>query len=357
MPSVRYQVLRAPRIKPMWAGVGFLILAVLVVGGGAVWKKQIERKQSGVDEKIETIRQKFDEAKGLTGMNPVRSRELLDEVQSGINELKGIKGLENIEEEIGVVREEAMGVKRPQAEELIDLGLVRDGMTGEKMAMGEGELWVVGSGGRVVEVNLKSGNGKVMAQIAGGRLVANYPGKTYVFGEKGIEEILNSKSEILNKSQILISNDQNWEDIKDMEVWAGNIYLLDTDQIWVYRSSENKEKWLDEKQELGSSMTIDGNVWIMAGNQILKFTRGVKQEFGVTGIDDLNGEVIYTDDNAENLYVLDNAGGKIIAIKKTGEYAGVYILDQAKEATDMIADEQNKKMYLLSGAKIWEISL
>ncbi|MBI2008429.1 hypothetical protein HYS82_02125, partial [Candidatus Amesbacteria bacterium] len=346
-PRIRnYESRITKRVNPVWIGVGFLILAVLVFGGGAMWKKEIERRRSGIDEKIETMRQKFDEAKGLAGLNPVRSRELLleieTELQSDIVTKKKDPRILGIESEMGMVKEEAMGVRRPVAEEVIDLGLVRDGMTGGKMAIGEGELWVVGSEGRVVGVSLKQKSGKVTEQVDGGRLIAYYPGKTYVLGNEGIGQV---------------PIDEEWNDIKDMEVWAGNIYLLDTDQIWVYRTAEKKEAWLDEKQELGNSMTIDGNVWVLTGNQILKFTRGVKQEFGVSGIENFKGEVIYTDDNAENLYILDKERGKVVAVKKTGEYEGQYLLDQAKEATDLIVDEQNKKLYLLGGSKIWEVGL
>ncbi|TSC87960.1 MAG: Uncharacterized protein G01um101416_275 [Microgenomates group bacterium Gr01-1014_16] len=332
MPSIKYQVPRTPKIKPIWAGVGFLVLFAILVGGGAMWKKEIERRRSGIDEKIETIKQKFDEAKGLAGLNPVRSRELLDEVQSGISELRGIKGIAEIENEIEGVREEAMGVRRPEAEELVDLGLVRDGMTGEKMVMAEGSLRILADEGRVVEVGLKSGNGKVVAQVSEGKL--------YVLG-----------------NQVQIPIDKGWKEIKDTETWAGNIYLLDTDEIWVYRSNEKKDEWLDEKQDLGKSMAIDGSIWILkcpisnVQCSILKFTRGVKEmEMEIEG-----GDVIYTSDETDKLYVLGE--GKVMVYKKTGEYESQYIFDQAKEATGMIADEQNEKLYLLSGAKIWEIGL
>ena len=154
-----------------------------------------------------------------------------------------------------------------------------------------------------------------------------------------------------------------------MKLWAGNIYLLASDQIWVYRTSEGgygaRQKWLSETQEMGESMVIDGNVWVlkclMSNDQCLiqKFTRGVKEGFEVSGMDQKlgDGAIIYTEDEAEKLYILDKANMRVVVIKKNGEYDSQYRTEQAGQATDMVVAEERGKIYLLAGAKIWEIPL
>ena len=47
----------------------------------------------------------------------------------------------------------------------------------------------------------------------------------------------------------------------------------------------------------------------------------------------------------------------MVVIGKTGGYDGQYVVEQAKEATDIVADEGGGKIYLLAGSKIWEIQL
>jgi len=217
--------------------------------------------------------------------------------------------------------------------------------------------------GRVIAVSLKQNNGKVIAQAEGGKLTAFYPEKTVVLTEAGVVQTSNSK--------LQVPTDSEWGGIVDMEIWAGNIYLLDgqKQQIWVYRGTDkgfgSKSAWLGEGQVLDGEamgMTVDGNIWVMTKAQdsrlkIQKYSRGVGQEFEVTGMEDLGGNAIYTDDAAEKLYVLDERGGRVVVIGKTGGYDGQYVVEQAKEATDIVADEGGGKIYLLAGSKIWEIQL
>src|SRR3989344_4268523 len=355
--------------RVVWAGVGFLVLAAAVIGGGGVWRRETERRQSGVEERILEIRAKFDEAKAMVELNPVRARELVQEVASGLKALdvKEEKDarIEEIESELERVREEAMGARRGEAREVGGLGLVREGRKRGRMVRGEeGELVVLDSEeGRVIAVSLKQNNGKVIAQAEGGKLTAFYPEKTVVLTEAGVVQTSNSK--------LQVPTDSEWGGIVDMEIWAGNIYLLDgqKQQIWVYRGTDkgfgSKSAWLGEGQVLDGEamgMTVDGNIWVMTKAQdsrlkIQKYSRGVGQEFEVTGMEDLGGNAIYTDDAAEKLYVLDERGGRVVVIGKTGGYDGQYVVEQAKEATDIVADEGGGKIYLLAGSKIWEIQL
>ena len=109
------------------------------------------------------------------------------------------------------------------------------------------------------------------------------------------------------------------------------------------------------------SMAIDGSVWLLfSDSSIVKFTRGVKDSFVVSGTDaNFNApEKIYTDPDLENLYVLDRKNTRVVVInKETGEYQAQYSWPGLAGAYDLFASEEEKKILLLTGERIYEIPL
>ena len=103
-------------------------------------------------------------------------------------------------------------------------------------------------------------------------------------------------------------------------------------------------------------MAIDGSVWVTAGGKILKYTRGVKENFEISGVEGMSGDVIYTDDETEKLYVLDAANGRVVVLAKTGEYESQYMSEEMKKATGLVVDGKAGKIYLLAGSKVYEIN-
>ena len=79
-----------------------------------------------------------------------------------------------------------------------------------------------------------------------------------------------------------------------------------------------------------------------------------EEEFEVEG-----GEVIYTDGEAEKLYLLDpsTSSGRVLVYNKNGEYESQYVFEEARKATDLVVNEKGGRMYLVGGSKIWEVQL
>ena len=354
---------------------GLMFLVILAAGAGVGWarKVRLDRRNSVLGVGIEELSAKLDEVSGLLPINPVRARQLVMEAGERLEELRvggaGDERWVTLESKYKRLKEEAGGIVRPSPKEIIDLGLVREGMVGKKMVKTDEKLMVLDvKEGRLVEVNPSRGSGEVVAggeMFAGAKLIASYPGKLMVLSNKGIAEC-----PMVNiQCSIRVNRDESWGEISDMEIWAGNIYLLGRDQVWVYRATESgygtKSAWLVEQAELGGNMAIDGNIWILsrAGEQesvrveVRKYTRGVREDFGVVGVEDFGGDVIYTDGEAEKLYVLDSGNSRVVVFGKDGQYDRQYVLDQAGGASDVVVDEIGKKMYLLEGSKIWEVQL
>ncbi|GEM_PF-5072361 len=357
------------RKRMMWAGIGFLAALVVLVSGWKWSERNRQIKQSEQNKQIETIQEKFNEAKAVVTLNPVRSRELLKEVEPEVQRFKGTKKIDQrmavILEEWNGVWNEAMGTKTVQPELVVDLSLVREGMVGEKLKMRDGKLVVLDTqGDRLVEVDPEKKSAEVVAgknDLGDAKLLATYPGKTVVFSDKGIVQC----SMLNPQCSIAVKPDEGWGEIVDMGMWGGNIYLLSKTGIWKHQGGESgygaKQSWLSEAGDyLG--MAIDGSVWITETRneklEIRKYTRGARENFEVSGVEGLKGGVIYTDDGTEKLYVLDpSAGsGRVVVLAKTGEYQSQYTSEEIKGGTGLVVDEQAGKIYVLAGAKIYEIN-
>jgi len=107
-------------------------------------------------------------------------------------------------------------------------------------------------------------------------------------------------------------------------------------------------------------MSIDASIWVLeSSGRILKYTRGAKDHFVISGLDQplSNPTVIFTDDDSENLYLLDKGNLRIVVISKSGEYHSQYLWSGISEVTGLIASEEEGKIYLLSGNIIYQIEI
>lgn len=359
------------RRRNMWLGVGFLVFLFLLVGGWQWAQSDEQIKQSEQNKRIEQLVHKFNEAQTLVQLNPVRSRQLLTEVETLLQDFKNTKKkderIRQIETDFGQVLGVASGVKQATTDEILDLDWLRSGMIGSRLGLVEGKLVILDTeGDRLVVVDPAKKSGEIVTgktDLGETKLMAGYPGKITILSKKGIIEC----STLNTQCSIVIKPDEGWGEIKDMKMFAGNIYLLTPNNILRYQVIDGgyggKQKWLsdaDSSLSKSQSMSIDSFIWVgTTDGQILKFARGAKENFAVTDLDKPFGKktVVYTDSDTEKLYVLDPSNGRVVVLEKTGAYKFQYQFDQAKEATDFVVDEKGGQMYLLVGSKIIGVKL
>ncbi len=360
--------------KTLIIGIVFLLIFGIL---GIVGRARFQYLVSGralLDQRSEELAFKFNEARALVILNPARSSQMLLEIKDALADIRTKGGakykntsLDSVELDLETTINKSKGINEVILQEVLDLTLIRDGLTGQRLAIQDDKLMVLDTvSNRVVTVDpvKKSGTVLVGSDVIGGaKLIASYPGKTEILSKNGIVEC----SVLSTQCSVKIKLDEDWGEVVDMGMFAGNIYLLTRSNIWRYQTAEtgygDKQNWLakSETVDLSGSTTlaIDGSLWIVDGQNIIKLTRGVKEGFAISGLEKPLGinPQVYTNEDAEKLYILDPANGRIVTIKKTGEYMASYINPSLGQATSLVANEKTGKIYLVAGSKIWQIDI
>jgi len=154
-------------------------------------------------------------------------------------------------------------------------------------------------------------------------------------------------------------------DHSDISVFLGNVYLLGSSQISKYVPVESgyakSVDYLNNPEQFSSNsrLAIDGSVWVTNGKNINKYTRGAKEDFSISGLQDTSGEFgeIFTSAQSDNLYVVDVFNSALLVIGKDGIYQKAYQSPEFKKASSILVDESGGKMYISSGSKILQASL
>lgn len=210
--------------------------------------------------------------------------------------------------------------------------------------------------------------------------------------EKKIEKIaslnLTGKLEELNLDNLLIYNDQkislfNLKNkklsplkletseknffINELKVYDGKIYILNSkiNQILKYlpiKTGFGKESlWLKEKIDLKdiNSFAIDGSIYLLKNNEVLKFYLGKKVGFALEKIHPQfeKLEKISTNSNFKNIYLLEPKNKRILIFNKNGGLVKQIISEDFIDLKDFVVNENETKIWLLEGTKIIELEI
>ncbi len=163
-------------------------------------------------------------------------------------------------------------------------------------------------------------------------------------------------------------------EIAGMASFGGNLYLLDpgNNQIWKYLGTEEggfqpaveyiqRGLNLDLSNMLGPQ--IDGFVYIFGKDRILKFASGAPEELELKSLAAPLGSIdsLYASEEAKNLYIWDGTNSRIVVVNKEGVYQAQYQVGTSGKglgtSTIILADEKEKKIFLVSGDKVYGIDI
>ena len=154
--------------------------------------------------------------------------------------------------------------------------------------------------------------------------------------------------------------------------YAGNLYLLDAgkNQIHKYLPTAGgyagpATDYLQTPVDLSAAvdMAIDGNIYVLlASGEVLKFLRGERQPFPMTGLDTplKDPRAIFCTEDVESVYVVDAAERRIVQFSKEGsfqrqlQYGGTESPALFADLRDISVVEGEKlaRIYVLAGNQL-----
>jgi len=370
---------RGGRGKSQKSAATVALVLILIFGLSLVLagkKREKNKRETEYQAVLEEVRYKYDEALGLIELNPLRAKSLLKDSEERIklyeseSEEKLSKELEElrvkIEEVLGQVQRE---YKLESATEWFDFSLVKDGFKASDWELEEDEVIVWDEETKtVVLINLETKASRVVVggdEINKGELVG-------LAGERGMVVASNQVAVVDTGDNEVVAEigADEWGEIEDAVGFGGNLYLLDgtkEGQIWKYlgvtSGLSSKRSYLKgETFDLSEavSMAIDASVWVLfSDGTIVKYTRGVKDAFVVTGLDQAfdTPKKIFTSPEVEHLYILDQKKTRVVVIDKEGEYKAQYVWQGIAGVHDLVVSEELGKIFLVTGEKVFVIEL
>ncbi len=367
------------RRRRMLAAVGAVVGLMLLVSVVFGFVRQrtseaalrLNETRANVDRLVSEIQQ-------LSDLNPLRARMLVTQAQQVLDEYKNSEqvsregqgwleqtrvALDNIQN--GVMKIYELG--KPGV--FMDLGLVREGSAGKMMDFDGDYVAVWDESAKVVlAVAVPSKKAMVVggALLPGGNLVAVWAGRGFVLAFGGVVEL-----DIERKtSAVALKRDSAWGEIGAMDVFGGNLYLLDKSEGQIYRYTAAASGFGPRRDWLGRgvrpdfsqvvSMVIDGNIWILTKTgKVEVYSLGTGRAVELTGLDRPLEEpkAIYTDEESKHVYILDGGDQRVVVFSKEGMYEAQYKWAETGEVTDMVVSEKEKKILLLAGSVIYNLEL
>ncbi|OGH02868.1 MAG: hypothetical protein A2798_00335 [Candidatus Levybacteria bacterium RIFCSPHIGHO2_01_FULL_37_17] len=165
----------------------------------------------------------------------------------------------------------------------------------------------------------------------------------------------------------LVKNDSDWSSVGGLSIYNTSPYVVDksNDQILKFLntgSAYQKSEYLKAEVDFAkaAAITIDNNIYVLhSDGTVSKYFKGEKVDFSLKGLDKpLKGATrIYSSPDFDNIYILDKGNGRIVVVDKTGSFTAQYLSSVLANAVDFEVLEADKKVYILSGEKIYKIDL
>lgn len=369
------------------SGKGRLILALVliaVIGLGIGYRFKVAKdvqKQAAFNQVLQGAKVDFNAAKGLAALNPPEAKNKLDSSKNKLNRALAINPKDSqaldlkkqIDQESGSILQQSQVSDFPV---FLDLDLIKKNFRTDSLSLSAGKLLLLDPAAKtLVIIDIAKKNNQILAgaeQLGDAQKTTLNGSSVFVYSkDKGILKVDTGNQ----KTTTVSKKDDDWGQIGDIYGFGGNVYLLDkgspstgSGQIWKYLPASegfsDKREYLtkDTKADFSNALRIqiESSVYILkSGGEILRFTRGAKDNFGLEGLEKWvkDPKSIFVSSDTDNFYIMDSGNSRLLILTKTGGYKGQIQGDKFGTATDLVVDEKKKKVYLLEGSKIYSVDL
>lgn len=252
--------------------------------------------------------------------------------------------------------------KDPQ--EYYDFAIEEKDARGTKIYVSDDKAYVLNPAGKVYVLTLeKKSLLKITLpkKVSEKSLVAGYDKNAYVLNpEEGIFRIGETE-----KGKIVIPKETQWTSINSLQVYNGNIYLLDGGSNALYKYSVTADGYGDGTSyfkgsymdmDTTSSFAIDISVYVASKDVVTKYTAGLRDDFNLSiPGNNISITKILTHVDQTDLYLWDKKNGVLYIATRDGVYERQVSSSLFSQATDV--EIYNNKAFLLKDAKLYSIDL
>jgi hypothetical protein len=146
-------------------------------------------------------------------------------------------------------------------------------------------------------------------------------------------------------------------------VYNNKLYVVSGSNIYRYtldkktNTFNSRIDWLKETVTMSkvNNMTIDGRIYIIANNNLIKLANGKNNNLV---LDDISPKLeepkaVYVSQDADFLYLLEPKNQRLLVYTKSGKYLAQYTGDMLTNLTGAAIDEKNHFVYLMNGKQIF----
>lgn len=369
--SLLSRVLGLIRTKQFTMILAVIILAVLI--WSVIFGNQ-RRESAKIQEHIKTVSveidQKLFEAEEEVFMDMDKSLVLISDAKTLVIQLKKDLG-DRYSDEIAkldtkIQESESKIVRKESKEfdEFYDLTLENKDASGTIIAKEKEFVAILDAKQNtiyVLDIKNKSLTEYAHKEVSSAVAIGIYRESVFfVTQKKGIYKFT-SQSKVNN-----IVREDSWKNIVDMDLYNGNIYILDEagDEIYKFLVTEggysDKKSYFSTGQAIdlagATGMTIDSAIYISTRKSVQKYISGVREKF-LPNFPNTNTSFdhIYTDRDLEQLYVLDRENATVYILTKEGEYQRQIQSSIFAKANAMFV--YDNFIYTLNNEKIYTVSL
>ncbi|MEX2028136.1 MAG: hypothetical protein WD988_01385 [Candidatus Curtissbacteria bacterium] len=332
-----------------------LVIVILAISVFVtLWQKNQRVKDLEFSAHFEAASTKYTQGISLLELNRTRARQDFVDAQNEVQAAVALK--KNDPEALRLAEDIAAKLKETDALANISFSEVAT-MAGINSISFAGKNIVGVSGDGLVSVNTSSESADALAGAPGGMSSTVFDNKAFILSGASV-----LRQDLLGGLPAKITVSAGGQDIG---VFFGNIYVLFGSKIAKITPIEGgyapETNYLTGGGDFlpSSRFAIDGSIWVTRGDKVLKFTRGVAEDFVISGLSGKIGELgpIYTDANLGNLYVIDKTNSALLVISKDGVYKKAYQAPEFGKASDILVSEDESTLYVAVDGKILQASI